>query len=452
MIRGFIFTLLIFTINLNSIFSQEDKNKQQSVQESDISIQDYYNYIYNVDKRKIKLFGSQRNQTVVSINEIGDRKYSVTYLDNFTSKITDGFYNGNQNRVLSFENFKGWEIERRKEEEEQRKIREKKRLEEIKLERKREVERKKKIREEKIKKEKERINSVRTRIFYNRGSEWKEFKYYFFLNGMEPIYSLKSNLIIEFIPNNEFIKRDVILTDEIEEIGKLIVTLKEDPKFKVFEMVFGVKNLHDNSKLRYYVDGIESNYNFGLKSIYNGGKPLNHLINFYSVKGNVYKKFSKKFNLPFNTSIKDFDDLNDFSHNYRYLKFLNEIKYTGKYKKLVNYITKEKVDYWKSSGYRYGDWEPQHSYEIIDVKDSKKKFSWIIKQKSNNTVFTKYIFHKKKGVLFSRGSHILFNGNSDISPSGKIKWNTYSYPDKGKEEISEIIKGNYEFSSVMNSN
>lgn len=433
------FFILIGILGSNIIFSQVNEN---------ITYQDYNNYIYSIDRSMIERFGSQRNQMVVKIYNGGNRQYLVTYMDIFTQKMIEGPYNGNQHSVVSFERFKEEELERRKR-------REKERLEEIELERKKEEERKRKIREEKIKKEKEKINRVRTDIFSEsyRGF-WSEFKYYFFLNGEEPTCCEKtftdSNLIIEFTPNDEFIKRDVILTDEIEEIGKLRVSLEEDPNFEVFEITFGVKNLHDDSKIRYYVDGLESKYDFGLKGKrvdkmdYN---PLNHLINFYSIKRNVYKEFSDKFNLPFNTSIEDFNDLNQFSRFYKYLKFLNEMKHSGINKELVNYTIIENLG--NPNQFNGGrGWYPTVSIEVIDVEDSKKTFSWVLKEKDlfdgYEKILIKYTYDKKRGIVYRQNPRPTLPNKKPLFSS--------SFEYLNQNEVIEISKGNYKYSSVMNSN
>ena len=435
----FLYTIIL---GFNITYSQVDEN---------ITKQDYYVYVSNLCGRIIQSFGSSKNQTVVKISATGDRKYLVTYMDNFTQKMTVGPFDCNPYDIVSFEKFKVEELDRRKR-------REKQRLEDIEYERKKEEERKRQIRENKIREEKKRINKVRTDIFSKSyGGSLNEFKYYFFYDGHEPTCCENyygSNLVIEFSPNDEFIKRDVILKDEIEEIGKLRVSIKEDPNFTIFEMIFGVKNLHDDSKIRYYVDGLESKFDFGLKGkrvVKMHYKPLNHLINFYSEKGRVYKEFSDKFKFPFNLSINEFNDLDEFSLFYTTLKYLNKIKYTGEYKELVNYTIIKNLPYDERDlrGNRGKETRvyDRSSIEVIKIENKKKTFSWVLKEGYYDEIIAKYTLNKKSGYLSRQREGSPSPAGININP----KW-TRKYTILNPDELNEISNGNYKYSSLMNSN
>jgi hypothetical protein len=436
------FFLYTIILGYNITYSQVDEN---------ITKQDYYVYVSNLCGRIIQNFGSSKNQTVVKISATGDRKYLVTYMDNFTQKMIVGPFDCNPYNVVSFEKFKVEELDRRK-------TREKQRLEDIEYERKKEEERKRQIRENKIREEKKRINKVRTDIFSKSyGGSSNEFKYYFFYDGHEPFCCenyYESNLVIEFSPNEEFIKRDVILKDEIEEIGKLRVSIKEDPNFTVFEMIFGVKNLHDDSKIRYYVDGLESKFDFGLKGKRVDNmhyKPLNHLINFYSDKGRVYKEFSDKFKLPFNLSINEFNDLDEFSLFYTTLKYLNKIKYTGEYKELVNYTIIKNLPYderdLRVNRGKETSFYDRSSIEVIKIENKKKTFSWVLIGGYYDKIIAKYTLNKKSGYLSRQREGSPSPAGININP----KW-TSKYTVLNPDELNGISNGNYKYSSLMNSN
>ena len=135
-----------------------------------------------------------------------------------------------------------------------------------------------------------------------------------------------------------------------------------------------------------------------------GKKPLNHLINFYSNKGNVYSEFSDNFKLPFNLSIKEFKNLNELSRLYKYLIFLNEQKYTGENKELINYTIIKFIgsDFVQRRRLLY---YPKYSIEVEVVDNSRREFSWVLKvdtltryEKANlsKKYSVKYTFKKKK--------------------------------------------------------
>lgn len=433
------FLLIISILGSNIIYSQVNEN---------ITYEDFNNFVLSSDKYEMEKFASERNQMVVKIYNEGNRQYLVTYRNTYNGKMIQGIYKGN--KVFSFENYKVAELERRKR-------KEKERLENIEIEKKREEKRKRKIREEKIRKEKEKINKVRSDIFTRSsyGEKSNQFHYYFFLNGDEPERELRdkyiqNTFVINFIPNKEFISKEEIVSNEIEEIGILSILLKDDPTVKVFELRFGVKNLYDDSKIIYYVNGKESKYDFGLKGkrwYKMGKKPLNHLINFYSNKGNVYSEFSDNFKLPFNLSIKEFKNLNELSRLYKYLIFLNEQKYTGENKELINYTIIKFIgsDFVQRRRLLY---YPKYSIEVEIVDNSRRKFSWVLKvdtltryEKSNlsKKYSVKYTFKKKGGELYREFFDIY--ATNDLK-SRKITG----------DELTEISTGNYKYSSVMNSN
>ena len=175
--------------------------------------------------------------------------------------------------------------------------------------------------------------------------------------------------------------------------------------------------------------------------------PLNHLINFYSIKRNVYKEFSDKFNLPFNSSLEDFNDLNQFSRFYKYLKFLNEMKHSGKNKELVNYTIIGNLG--NPNQFNGGrGWYPTVSIEVIDVEDSKKTFSWVLKKNDlrdgYEEIIRKYTYNKKRGIVYRQNP-------GPTLPNKKTNFSS-SFEYLNQNEVIEISKGNYKYSSVMNSN
>ena len=87
--------------------SKAEKERARDWYEADITEWSYNNYIIEQDKARINSYAYQNSAIVSGINPIGNRKYRVTFLMNYTSKfVTEEIDYSLQNFGLSFENFK----------------------------------------------------------------------------------------------------------------------------------------------------------------------------------------------------------------------------------------------------------------------------------------------------------------------------------------------------------
>jgi len=112
-----IYIVLVIFINLfcsNIMYSQLSDNPKLN---EDYIYQKYREMILNFDQSMINQFANQRGFGVSQIRHLGDRQYSITYINLYTGKILrGGTYNGNQKSVISFEEFKENEVIKRQEE------------------------------------------------------------------------------------------------------------------------------------------------------------------------------------------------------------------------------------------------------------------------------------------------------------------------------------------------
>ena len=377
------YTVLLFFILSSSMYSQINEN---------ITYQDYNNHIYRIDRSMIERFGSQRNQMVVKIYNGGNRQYLVTYMDIFTQKMTEGPYDGNQHRVVSFENFKIEELERRKR-------REKERLEEIELERKKEEERKRKIKEEKIRKEKEKILNKRSKVLtlYPR-----TFDEYFFFKNKETPKNFYKNFTLRFNVNDDFLKKDVVTTDQIENIGFLKLSLRNgDP---IFNIKIGVKNFFDDKNIVYYINDKEIRYDLGLKDgkwtkiDYKSSQHLQK--NFFISDDKLFldKTFSEEFNFPLPVTYKrSFNSFHELVLNFNYLKYLNNNRFKGnnRISKIINYIIVEDIVS-KNSFYNSRSESETKNLNISTNKKGKWIYVEILKNNGFKIFKRKFRIHSKK--------------------------------------------------------
>jgi len=446
-----------------SVFSQVNQKKQESLFGSDITIIDYENYISNVDRKMIRIFGAKKNQTVARIQHSGNRKYSVKYVDNFTGRITDGFYDGNQNDVLSYEKFKVWELERRKKEDE-------KRLKEIELLRKKKIreseERKKKLEEERIRKEKQKIIDERRKVI-----EYDEisFPYYFFFRDELPKdgmteYKVQRFFNFLFNVNENFLNEDQIVENKIEVIGDLIVEdIFSNSLYPFFKITIGVRDFFDDTKIKYFINNKEIDFDLGLKGSkwINGSKPwfkpLKHLKDLYKSEDYLFKNKiiydGFNFSLPIKP-YKDFQNFNELVDTYAFYNFLfkNRYKDSNSISRIINYLIANRIAKYPDDS-RLGGRNYDRvvgscnvvAYEIDDIIDCIGTLEISSVKVKKNIVrvdierissmhkddFTYYIDTKKSRV------EILDNG------SNKVILN--------KDDVSRILNGEYEFFHLMNS-
>jgi len=108
--------VLVIFINLfcsNIMYSQLSDDPKLN---EDYIYQKYREMILDFDQSMIIQFGTQRGFGVSQIRHLGNRQYSVTYINLSTGKTLIGPYNGNQKSVISFEEFKEKEVIKRQEE------------------------------------------------------------------------------------------------------------------------------------------------------------------------------------------------------------------------------------------------------------------------------------------------------------------------------------------------
>jgi hypothetical protein len=422
------FLIIISLFYSNIIFSQEEEK---------ITLQDYNNYIYNLDKSMIERFGSQRNQWVVKVYNGGNRQYLVTYMDMITQKIIEGPYNGNQHSVLSFENYKVWELERRKKEKDKIELQRKKEIKES-------LERKKRIEEEKLQKQKENILKERNNVLESK-FDTRKFHEFFFGYDYEPGEYLFRYFKFKFIYNKEFITNDEIIEDEIEYIGDLVLEeFHSKSSSPLFKISIGVKDFFDESKIKYFINNIEVDFDLQLKgskwSYVN--KPLKHLKDLYNTNDYLFKNqiINDGFNFPFPIQHgRDFKNFKELIENFGFYNFLykNRYKEVNEISRIINYLI-------VIENYRYGKEQFRPGYCIMDddclelenleittKKSSRNQFIVVINNKRKNRGFIYYI-NTKKGKVYRTAR--TFNHYT-------LKWESWDIRRLFIDDVSKILKG-----------
>ena len=393
----------------------------------------YLNYIKSLDKSSIEDFGAKRNQIIVSIKEYDYRQYSVTYMDYYSQKLTQGVYNGKQHDWGTWEEYVKKRIRWRKEEieEEKKRIIAQKKFEKEEKERKRRerVERDRKMKIEKRKSFVEHLNDkpYQRYLLFGKHVRW--------FSGDETLFT--DYMEFDFIENKKFMSYGFNQSDEIEEVGELQIRWKDSSKGVFSSLKIGVKHMFDDQRISYYVNGVKTDFDFELGNLSFYGSS-----NYESQKEKLLKYgfllFDKKVNHPYLyvsqiSTVKDlFEFLSDLKSGYLFtkeeeIKLYKRNSYKGIGRNIINGFIKKEIDLYIKDNKWY-----LVECKVTEVKDKKSKLEWKLE------IYRGYDLLNSSKFKFDK---------KDLVVEEKSTFGTDIY--KGSR-VEKMLKGDYEYSDIMN--
>ena len=244
----------------------------------------------------------------------------------------------------------------------------------------------------------------------------------------------------DFEINKKFIENGDLSSDSIEEIGSIILKWKDDEKGVFFKITIGVNNLFDENKFKYFVDGEETDFDFGLRNRVWRNPQFDEKNEWGDEKtlkkiGKGFLKFRNKINNPFVYSNYNFDlqeFLIEFKNGELYTKEeeIEEYKrnsYKGIGRNIIKGFIKKEL-----STYLEGDKWFSVRCEITEVKDKKSKLEWKLE------IYRGYDLLNSSKFKFDK---------KDLVVEEKSTFGTDIY--KGSR-VEKMLKGDYEYSDVMN--